>query len=275
LRRSPEVPITVVTPTLNEADRIREAVAALAWADEVIVIDGGSTDRTPELAAEAGATVLRVSVPTIAAQRNAGIAAARNHWVLALDSDERVTDALRHELKSVLAAPVHEAYRISFRNAYLGRELHHGSWGRDSHVRLFKRERRFVEKRVHEELESVADVGVLRSPILHTTYRDLTHHLEKIVRYARWGADDLYERGRRANVFDISVVPAWRFFREYVMYSGWLDGTRGLLTAALDAYAGLLKYAYLYARQWRTANAPDQVPHPKDTVAPQSSEVVK
>lgn len=263
-------------PTLNEAAQIREAVAALDWADEVIVIDGGSTDGTPELAAEAGATVLHLSGRTIGAQRSAGIERARNHWVLALDADERVTDALRAELKSVVTAPKHEAYRIRFRNLYLGRELRHGSWGRDWHVRLFTRNLRFVEKRVHEGLEPVADVGSLQSAILHTPYRDLTHHLQKMMQYARWGAEDLYERGRRANIFDITLVPAWRFLREYLLYSGWRDGSRGALAAMLDACAGLLKYAYLYALEWQRGNAPaDAKALPPQTVEPHPTKTLK
>lgn len=249
---SRKLPITVVIPALNEAVQIREAVAALAWADEVILVDGGSTDDTPELACAAGAKVMRVANQTIAAQRNAGIAAARNRWVLALDADERVTDALRAELESVLAAPAHEAYRIQLQNIYLGRELRHGGWGRDWHIRLFPRERRFVEKRVHESLESVSDVGSLNAKLTHTPYRDLSHHLEKMIRYAKWGADDLYARGRRVNVWDLTAVPIWRFLREYVVYSGWRDGRRGLVVAALGACAALLKFAHLFALQWQS-----------------------
>ena len=250
-QRSRQIPITVVMPTLNEAAQIRDAVAALAWADEVIVVDGGSSDRTPALARAAGATVMHIADRTIAAQRNAGVATARNRWVLALDADERVTDELRLEFESVLAAPQHAAYRIRMQNIYFGCELRHGGWGRDWHVRLFTRERRFVERRVHEQLEPVSDVGSLSAPLKHTPHRDLTHHLEKMICYARWGAEDLRARGRRANVWDVTAVPMWRFVREYVMYAGWRDGRRGLVVAALSACAALLKYAHLFALEWQ------------------------
>src|SRR6202521_1454591 len=145
-----KLPVTIVIPTLNEAAQICEAVGAAKWASEVIVVDGGSTDGTPDLARSAGATVLEVPRRTIAAQRNAGIVAARNNWILALDADERVPTDLRDELEAVLAAPKHAAYRLRLKNIYLGCELQHGHWGRDWHVRLFSRDRRFVEKRVHE-----------------------------------------------------------------------------------------------------------------------------
>src|SRR6185436_5274593 len=124
----PKVALTVVIPTLNESEQIGDAIAALRWADEVIVIDGGSTDETVTLAEAAGAHVMVVQGETIAAQRNAGIAAARNQWVLALDADERVSPELRAELRQLIDGgnPTHAAYRLKFRNHYLGRELQHG-----------------------------------------------------------------------------------------------------------------------------------------------------
>jgi glycosyltransferase involved in cell wall biosynthesis len=253
LRELSKLPLTIVIPTLDEAAQIREAVSAALWADEVIVVDGGSTDGTPILARSAGATVLEVPRRTIAAQRNAGIAVARNDWILALDADERVPNELRDELGTLLASPQSAAYRIHFRNFYLGQELRHGGWGRDWHVRLFSHDRRFVERRVHESLEPIDDVGSLSGHLEHRPYRDLTHHLEKMIRYARWGAEDLCARGRRAGAWDMIGVPAWRFFREYVIFSGWRDGRPGFVIAILSACAALLKYAYLFVLEWQTA----------------------
>lgn len=248
LAHAERIPLTVVVPTLNEAAQIGDAVTALGWTDEVIVIDGGSADDTVRIAQTAGARVLCVSAGTIGAQRNAGIAAARNVWILALDADERVSPQLVAEIAQVVAGrtPAHAAYRIKFRNQYLGRELRHGPWGRDWHTRLFRRERRFVSRRVHEHLEPIEDVGTLTGTITHRPYRDFPHHLAKVVKYARWGADDLRERGRRATVADISLRPAWRFARDYVVMSGWRDGTPGLIAATLSAFAVFLKYALLY-----------------------------
>jgi len=251
------VPLTVVIPTLDESVQIDEAVRDLSWADEVIVVDGGSTDNTRELAACAGARVLTVSGPTIADQRNAGIAAARNEWVLALDADERATPELRNELSAMFCSgrrANHAGYRIKFHNFYLGRELRHGPWGRDWHVRLFTRQRRYVCHRVHEHLEPIDDIGTLRGAINHCPYRDIAHHVAKIVKYAHWGADDLYSQGRRAGLWQLSARPAWRFMRDYIAYAGWRDGTVGFVAAALGAFAAFLKYAFLFARS-RSANA--------------------
>jgi len=240
------VPLTVVIPTLNEEGQIASALESLRWADEVIVADGGSSDRTVELARGGGAAVIEVRGKSIGAQRNAAIAQARNEWVLALDADERVTDALREELGRVLATPAHEAYRVRCENYFLGRERKRGRWGRDWHVRLFRRGRRFSEDRVHERLEAIPDVGDLRAPLRHVPYRDLTHHLEKMIVYARWGAQELHARGRRATAWDLLGRPAWRFVRDYVVYGSWRDGRFGLVTSLLTACAGFLKYAYLW-----------------------------
>lgn len=245
------VPITVVMPTLNESVQIAAAVRDLWWADEVIVVDGGSTDDTTALAADAGARVAVVSGRTIADQRNAGIEAARNEWILTLDADERASPELRNELAELLCdgrQPSHAAYRMKFRNYYLGRELRHGQWGRDWHVRLFTRDRRYSSHRVHEHLEGIADVGTLRGAVIHYPYRDIAHHVAKIVKYARWGADDLYAQGRRAGMWQLAARPAWRFVRDYIAYSGWRDGAVGFIAAALGAFAAFLKYAFLFSR---------------------------
>jgi glycosyltransferase involved in cell wall biosynthesis len=245
-----KVAITVVIPTLNEGAQIAEAVENLTWLDEIIVVDGGSTDDTRALAESAGARVIVVTGETIAGQRNAGIVAARNAWVLALDADERVSPELRNELATIAAngSVVHAAYRIRFRNYYLGRELRHGPWGRDWHIRLSTRDRRWITNRVHEHLEHVDDVGTLTGTIIHHPYRDIAHHAGKIVKYAKWGAEDLHARGRTASLWTIAMRPAWRFVRDYVFYSGWRDGSVGFIAAALSAFAAFLKYAFLFAK---------------------------
>jgi glycosyltransferase involved in cell wall biosynthesis len=241
------LPLTVVIPTLNEAEQIRQLVSSLSWAKEIIVADGGSTDRTVALAKEAGAHVLENTGPTIAAQRNAAIALASNQWVLAVDSDERVTEELMEELARTIAAPAHPAYRIRRRNFYLGHELTRGHWGRDWVTRLFTSERRYIERRVHENLEPVPNPGLLAGTLLHTPYRDLAHQLEKMERYARWGAEDLFDKGARASAWDLAGRPFGRFLRAYLLQGNVLDGRFGLATSMLGAYGTFLKYAHLWA----------------------------
>lgn len=244
-RKGERIPVTVVVPTLDEAYQIADTLAALDWADEVLVVDGGSTDATPCIATDHGATVLRLEGATIAAQRNLGIENARNEWVLALDADERPSPELVAELAVVVRTPAHDAYRIQFHNFYGERELVRGHWARDWHVRLFRRRYRFLDRQVHERLEDVPSVGTLRGHIRHAPYRDFPHHLKKVVRYAELAAADLRARGYRVTVWHLLGKPTWRFVREYVMYGSFRDGRFGVVTSAMSALSAFLKYAFV------------------------------
>ena len=246
-------PVSIVIPTRNEALQIGECVRGLAWAEEVIVVDGGSADGTAESARAAGARVLNgaragTGGQTIAAQRNAGIAAAAHEWVFALDADERIGPELAAELAATVAAPAHDAYAVRRRNVFFGKTITRAGWGEDWVVRLFRRERRFVERRVHEGLEPVADVGRLGAPLEHVPYRDLSHYLQKLDRYATWAAEDLAARGRRPRLSDLLFRPPARFARMYLLQLGVLDGWRGAVLCGLAAVSVFLKYARLWER---------------------------
>jgi glycosyltransferase involved in cell wall biosynthesis len=243
---SPRLPLTVVIPTRNEAAQITECLDHLVWVDEVIVADAGSTDDTVALGRRAGAHVLEDTGPTIAAQRNAAIATARNEWVFALDADERIPPALQQELADVLRSPSHTIYQVRRQNIYLGQEVTRGRWGRDWVTRLFTRDRRYIERRVHEGLGPIRDPGRLQACLRHMPYRDLSHQLEKIGRYALWGAQDLYDRGRHASAWDVSLRPLASFLRSYVVEGQCWDGRMGLISSGLGAYGVFLKYAHLW-----------------------------
>ncbi len=241
------IAVTAVIPTLNESAQIVAAIEALGWAERVIVVDGGSTDDTVARAKSAGACVLTLSGSTIGSQRNVGIEMARTRWVLAIDADERVDSTLRNEIARVVdLADGPPAYGFHFRNEYLGRELKHGPWGRDWHVRLFVRDLRYSTTKVHEGLEVQGTVGHLDGAVIHRPYRDIAHHAAKIMKYARWGADDLRAKGRRPSVWALATRPAWRFVRDYFLYSGWRDGIQGFIAAVLSAFASFMKYAFLF-----------------------------
>lgn len=248
----PPAELTVVIPTLNEAGQIEDCVRGLSWAGEVIVVDAGSNDDTAAVAARAGARVLNGVTPGIAAQRNAGIAAATNDWVFALDADERIGSGLAAELAAVVAAPSHEAYRVKRRNLFHGHVLHRGHWGRDWVVRLFKRDRRFGGKTAHPGLEiAESQQGALQHELDHTPYRDLRHHLDKIIAYSRMGAADLAAQGRRASWSDVTLRPALRFWRDFILHGSILDGRLGVIHAGMSAASVFFKYAFLWERQRR------------------------
>lgn len=249
--RSARVPVTVVIPTLNESARIEACLRSVAWAGEIIVADGGSEDDTVARARQAGARVLDVPGGWIADQRNAAIAAAAHEWILALDADETASPELREELLGILTAPGAAAYRIRRRNFWQGEELATGSWARDWVTRLYRSDRRYLRHRVHERLDPGGDPARLRATLLHTPYRDLAHHLQKIHRYAEWAAADLDEQGAQPSFTSLMGRPLARFWRSYLFDSGWRQGRRGFVAAALGAYGVFLKYSFLLERRTR------------------------
>jgi len=247
-------PITVVIPTRNEAEQIAACIRHLDWAADIVVVDGGSTDDTVALARAAGARVITDGPRGIGEQRNTGIAVARHEWVFALDADERIGRELAQEMMAVQAAAkggggTHEAYRVKRRNAFHGRVLRRGHWGNDWVVRLARREFRYGGSAVHPGLQGLRDVGTLTQQLDHTPYRDLSHHLEKLVAYAQTSARALAERGRRARWSDLVLRPAAHFWREYLLRGGFLDGRMGVIQAGMGAIGGFLKYAFLWEQE--------------------------
>jgi glycosyltransferase involved in cell wall biosynthesis len=253
MQSAPQAPLTVVIPTLNEATQIADCVRSLEWAREVIVVDAGSVDGTAAVAADAGARIVNGTATGIAAQRNAGISAATNEWVFALDADERIGSALAAELTTVVGAPTYEAYRVRRRNLVHGQVLRRGHWGRDWVIRLFRRGRRFAGKTAHpgldlSEREAMA-IGALTNELDHTPYRDLRHQMNKIIVYSRMSADDLEAQGRRASWSDVTLRPAFRFWRDYLLHGSIFDGRLGVIHAGMSAASVFLKYAFLLEQQ--------------------------
>ena len=252
------VPLSIVVPARNEAERIVGFIDAHRWAAEIVVADNGSSDDTADRARGAGAQVVDSRGLTIAGARNAGADHASHDWILALDTDEVVTAELRDELPRVLEAPVAQAYEVRRRNLYLGREQRRGRWGRDWVVRLYRKGLRFSETRVHEVLETTQSFGTLAGEINHDPYRDLAHHMAKMDRYARWGAEELYQRGKRAGVADLVFRPGWRFVKAYFIMGSILDGRFGLVTSLLGAQTAFLKYAHLWALEREKKDGKEQ-----------------
>ena len=242
------LPLSIVIPARDEADRIGAMVAAHRWAAEIIVVDNGSTDRTTAIAAEAGARVIAAPGITIGAARNRGADAARHQWILALDADERVDGFLVAAIAAVLDGTTVEAWRFRRVNRYLGRDQRFGALRPDWVTRLYRPSLRFSEPQVHESLQVERGVGTLPGTLYHEPYRDLAHHLDKIDRYARWGADDLRRAGRLPRWGDLAVRPAWRFVRTWILRGGILEGRTGWIASRMEARSVRLKYLRLRER---------------------------
>ena len=249
--------VTVVIPTLNEADRLPACLASVQWAAQIIVADAGSTDGTIAIARQFGAIVLENTGPTIGAQRNAAIGAASQPWILAVDADERVTAELRDSIAAAIRTPAADAFRVHMRNRYLGAPMERGGWGRDRHVRLFRATLRYSVQRVHEGLEHDGPIVDLQGRIDHDSYRDLAHQLKKVTTYSTWGAADLHARGKRVGISHLVVRPAWRFVKCYFLQGAWREGRRGIVLSAVHAWSAFAKYALLWDTQRMDAERMD------------------
>jgi len=241
--------------TFNEADRIDACLESLAWCDERLVVDSHSTDDTRARAARHGARVLERDWPGHAAQKEHAVRAAAHDWVLVVDADERISDALRAQIEALRAAGFAgcAGWSMPRCSQYLGQWIRHGTWYPDRSVRLFDRRRGRFEPNpaydLHEHVVLDGPCGGLEADLLHLPYRDLSDHLQRIDRYTTIMAQGLYARGRRAHVRDIVLRPLGRFVKFYVLKRGFVEGWRGLLLAYLAAHYVRLRYAKLLALQ--------------------------
>jgi glycosyltransferase involved in cell wall biosynthesis len=218
------------------------------WADEILVVDSFSTDRTVEIARGFPVTVLQREYFGSAAQKNWSLDRVKHEWVLIIDADERVPEPLAREILTLLAGdPPANGYYIRRQNVFIDEVIRHSGWSTDKVVRLFRRDKgRYPNRRVHADLEIDGPVPVLKSPFLHYTFRSFDQYFGKFLNYAEWGAAQAFRDGRRAGLVEIGFRPTWRFFRMYVLQAGFLDGLHGLVLCALQAFGVFLKYARLW-----------------------------
>jgi len=232
--------ITVILPCYNESENIRACLESLTWADEILVVDSFSTDNTLEIAREFTDRILQREYVNPASQRNWAIPQAKYPWVLIMDADERVTPELKAEIQRIISASDSRAgYNIRRRNFFAGREIRHCGWQHDWVVRLFKREEgRYEDRNPHDYHAGVkvpGEVGHCRGVLDHYPYRDVKTYLEKLRRYADWGGQDAFERGKRASFGRLLFHPLGRFLRMYILQGGIWDGLYGLIICTMAA----------------------------------------
>lgn len=250
--------LSVIVITQNEAHNIEACLRSVSFADQIVVLDSGSTDGTVQIARALGA---EVSVNTdwqgFGLQKNRALALAQSDWVLSIDADERVPPELQTEIRAVLEAPDLDVYAIPRLSSYCGQYMHHSGWYPDHVTRLFRRRSaRFSDDLVHEKILTTSKVGQLNSRLLHESFRNLEAVLEKTNRYSTAGAQSLFNKGKPASLRKALGHGMWAFVRTYFLRLGFLDGRLGLVLAVSNAEGTY----YRYLKLWLLQRQPGKVP---------------
>jgi glycosyltransferase involved in cell wall biosynthesis len=240
--------VSAIVITKNVEPIIRRCLESLHWVDEIVVVDSGSSDRTEEICREFGAAFhVTEDWPGYGPQKNRALDRARSEWIVALDSDEWLTPALRAEIEQAMAAPDgRAAFAMPRRSSFCGRHMRHSGWWPDHVVRLFRRgSARYSDDAVHERLIVNGSTGRLRSPIMHEAITSLDQMLGKMNAYSTHGAAMFHRQGRRASLATALGHGSWAFFRTYVLRLGFLDGREGFMLAVANAEGSYYRYLKL------------------------------
>lgn len=244
----PTMRVSAILITKNAAATLRRCLQSLSWADEIVVVDSGSTDDTPAICRELGVKfIASIDWPGFGPQKNRALDAATGDWVLSIDADEWITPALRDEIRAVMAAPAAAtAYAMPRQSSFCGRFMKHSGWWPDYVVRLFQAGgARFSDDAVHERVVPTGRVSRLRQPLLHEAVTTMDQMLNKVNLYSGASANMLHERGRRASIGTALLHGGWAFFRTYVLRRGFLDGAEGFVLAVANAEVSYYRYIKL------------------------------
>lgn len=244
--------LSAIVIAKNEAAKIGDCLDSLAFCDERIVVDSGSSDETVALAQAHGARVVTHDWQGFGAQKNFALAQAAGDWVLSLDADERVTPALAAQIRQAVEAGQADGYEMPRLSSFCGRPMRHSGWYPDHVLRLFRRGRaRFSDDLVHERVICEGKVARLSEPLIHHPVEKLEDALSRMDRYSSAGAEMIVQSGRRVSFATGILRGLWSFLRTYVLRLGFLDGREGFLLAVANAEGTYYRYmkAWLKGRQ--------------------------
>ena len=255
--------LSIALITRNEEASLARTLSSVRWADEIVIVDNGSTDRTEAIARDFAAKFFPEAWKGFGAQKNSAIAKCTGDWVLSLDADEEVSPGLAAEIRALLlASPAHDAWFIPRRNFFLGRWIRHGGYYPDPKLRLFRRGAALFEERaVHETMRSVGSAGRLRGDLLHHAYPTLDAYIEHMNRYSALGSEQALAQGKSSRgplsfLWNVWIVPAATFQYNYFLRGGFLDGREGLL---LHLYHSVY-VSWKYAKAWERSSARPGIP---------------
>ncbi len=246
--------LSVVIITYNEEDNIGSCLESVKWADEIIILDGFSTDRTVNIARKYTDRIFRRVWDGYGRQKNNAIAKAANRWILSLDADERVTAQLAEEIMALLQTgqPPMAGYELPFKVFFGDKWVRHSGWFPEFHIRLFRSDKaKFKERLVHEGVQVAGPVGRLHHFVEHFTYRSVSDFIQRMDRYSTLSADAYYKEGRQAGWIETAFRSWFTFFQMYLLKQGFRDGALGFQLAILYSYYTFVKYAKL-KELWET-----------------------
>ena len=241
--------VTVLVLVPNAKDRIERCLESVAWADDIFcVVDTKTVDGSDALARKYTEHVVTHTYENAAAQRNWALPQVDTEWTLVLDADEWVSEALAATVRRIVRDPESlDGYQIKRSSYFFGKLIKHCGWHRDYNLRLFRTSSgRYLEKRVHSRVVVDGDVGQIDDVMFHDTYRSFEEYFTTFNRFTTWGAEDAYERGKRANLLDLTARPWLRFLKMYVIRQGFRDGYHGAVLCGLGACSVFVKYAKLW-----------------------------
>ncbi len=243
---SDRAPLSVVIITLNAAREIEACLKSVAWADDIVVVDSGSSDDTADIARRHRARVVHQDWLGYGRQKRFAVTQAKHPWVLSLDADERLSDELSEGIRHELTAPPHWAYEFPRRNRFMGRWLRHGEGYPDWSLRLFHRDHaNWSDDVIHEKVVAEGPVARLKGDILHESEQGIADYLAKQNRYTTLAAERLHAMGKTAGTGKLLLSPIFRFIKFYFLRLGFLDRVPGLVHILIGCFNSYLKYAKL------------------------------
>lgn len=244
--------LSVIIITKNEENNIRACLDSIKWADEIIVLDSGSSDDTVSICREYTSRIYETDWPGFGQQKQRALMKATHDWVLSLDADEVVSEDLKHEIITAISTDTVQGYEIPRLSRYCGREIKHGGWWPDYVLRLFRRQYgHFSDSVIHERVLVQGKVSKLTNYLRHNAYNNLEEVLAKVNHYSTLGAEMLYQQGKGASVWLAVLKGIWTFFRVYVIRVAFLDGAQGLMLSISNAEGTYYKYLKLYEKKLR------------------------
>ena len=243
------VPLSVTIITLNEEKNIERCLKSVAWADEIVVVDSGSSDDTINICQRFGCKIIQTTWLGYGPTKKQAVESATNDWILSIDADEEVTDELRVKIRTILENPHSQGYRIKRKSFYLGQVVQHCGWDRDYPLRLFNRRYgNFNDKQIHESVEITGQISQIEEPLLHYTYPTLSSHILRLDKYSELGAAAAFQKGKTVSIIGAVMRGLLKFIKMYFLQLGFLDGKIGFVLAYNSAFGVYLKYIKLWEK---------------------------